>query len=336
MSLRKTEWHWLAGGAVAAVLALAAAHTRFPWPTALTERAVIDRDSATREAALAPLVPLGGHDILDIPYSPSSPRNRLDVFHPPDTCSTRDLLPTVVWVHGGGPFAGNKRHIADYLRILAAKGYTAVGVGYDQTQGATFPEPLRQLNDALRYLLAHAGELRVHGGRIVLAGDSAGAEIAAQMALLVTDRRYAARVGIKAALADVALQGVILHSGLFLHPQRVEAGDPPVGVVHATGWSEFEQSDSQSHPKPSEMSFVQNIGPTFPPIFVSAGNADPMQPHSHALVSKAQLLGVDVESLFYPAGHQPPLGHQYQFDLHGAEGQEAFERTASFLARVMQ
>jgi acetyl esterase/lipase len=51
----------------------------------------------------------------------------LDVFHPGEGGAP---LPTIVWIHGGAFLSGDKGQIANYLKILAAKGYTTVGVNY--------------------------------------------------------------------------------------------------------------------------------------------------------------------------------------------------------------
>jgi hypothetical protein len=42
--------------------------------------------------------------------------------------------------------------------------------------------------------------------------------------------------------------------------------------------------------------------------------------------------GVDVDALFFPADHEPQVGHEYQFDLDQAPGQQALERIVAFLA----
>jgi alpha/beta hydrolase fold len=55
---------------------------------------------------------------------------------------------------------------------------------------------LEQVNAALGFVASHAGELHVDPASIVLAGDSAGAHIASQVALITTDAAYAKAIGI--------------------------------------------------------------------------------------------------------------------------------------------
>jgi len=38
--------------------------------------------------------------------------------------------------------------------------------------------------------------------------------------------------------------------------------------------------------------------------------------------------------LFFPADHDPPLRHKYQFNLDGAAGQESLNRMLAFLRGI--
>src|SRR6476620_12233516 len=181
-----------AAGAVAVV-----ARTT-PWPSALVIRAVFDRGAARSSAALARHVPGDLVEVVDEAYDIASPDGRLDVFRPPRT----EPLPAVVWVHGGAFVSGSKGDVANYLRVLAGRGFTTVGVDYSIAPGSRYPTPVKQVAAALDHLVDHADRLGVDPARIVLAGDSAGAQIAAQVALLVSDTAYAKDVGIEIGRAS--------------------------------------------------------------------------------------------------------------------------------------
>src|SRR5262245_46006184 len=55
---------------------------------------------------------------------------RLDVYTPGEAARAGRRLPTVVWIHGGGFVGGSKEELAYYLELIAAAGFTVVGVGY--------------------------------------------------------------------------------------------------------------------------------------------------------------------------------------------------------------
>lgn len=85
------------------------------------------------------------------------------------------------------------------------------------------------------------------------------------------------------------------------------------------------------HPAAAAWSLTDNVTPSFPPTLVTVGNADPLRPHSELLAEKLLVLGVTVETVFYPDDHQPPLGHEYQFELDTEPGRMFLDRARAFL-----
>jgi acetyl esterase/lipase len=65
---------------------------------------------------------------------------------------------------------------------------------------------------------------------------------------------------------------------------------------------------------------LQAEAAAFPPMFISAGNADPLVPQSRAMAAGAAQAGVSVDSLFFPPDYVPPLPHEYQFNLDTEAG----------------
>src|SRR5690606_3747751 len=89
------------------------------------------------------------------------------------------------------------------------------GVEYSTAPGSTYPTPVRQVGLAIKYLVDHSEAFALDPNAIVLAGDSAGAQIAAQTALIITDADYASSVGLAPAIAPQQLRAAILASGAF-------------------------------------------------------------------------------------------------------------------------
>jgi len=67
-----------------------------------------------------------------------------------------------------------------------------------------------QVNMALDHLVRNATDLHIDPEAIVLAGDSAGAQIAAQLAIITTDVAYARRIGIVPSLPPEHLRAMLL------------------------------------------------------------------------------------------------------------------------------
>lgn len=300
-----------------------------PWPSALLIRYAFETDARRVDQALAGQVPGGVTTLLNQHYDAADPDARLDVFFPAAAEAQGTPLLTVVWIHGGGWLSGSKDYIANYARILAADGYTVVGVDYSIAPGKTYPTPLRQLTAALSYLKQHAARLHVDPQRFVLAGDSAGAQIAAQLANAVTSADYARELALIPALKPSQLLGVLLYCGPYdLRPAK---GSLVGAWFSRTALWSYGGTRNLADPRLAPLSVLNYVTARFPASFISAGNADPLVGQSQALARRLSALGVKVETLFFPDDYQPEQPHEYQFNLGSAEGQRALKASLQFL-----
>ena len=301
-----------------------------PWPSVLLIRWVFDRGAAEASEALRRHLPADVTERAGLRYDAADPDAVLDVYFPPNVQGGPERLTTVVWVHGGGFVSGRRQDVAHYLKILAARGFVVANVDYSIAPGATWPTPTRQVNAALSYLQAHAGALNIDADRIVLAGDSAGAQIAAELANAITSPDHARRIGITPALAPRQLGGALLFCGPY-DAGLVQWDSPFAGFMRTVLWSYMGRKDFLDDPRLDAFSVARHVTPAFPPAFISAGNADPLEPHSHALAAALRKQGVRVDTLFFPEAYAPPLPHEYQFNLDSEAGRQAMERSVAFL-----
>lgn len=99
-----------------------------------------------------------------------------------------ELLPLVVYLHGGGFVAGGVTVADRAVRGLAvAAGVVVVSVEYRLAPETPFPGPQQDCLDAVRWAVAHAAALGADADRLVLAGDSAGATLAASTSRTLRD-----------------------------------------------------------------------------------------------------------------------------------------------------
>lgn len=306
-----------------------------PWPSVLLIRWVFDQGAADASNALRKHLPAGVTEQRGLRYDHTDPDALLDIYFPAQVQGSTQRLTTVVWVHGGGFVSGRRGDIANYLHVLAARGFVVVNVDYSIAPGAQWPMPSRQLNTALAYLQVHADELNIDANRFVVAGDSAGAQIAAEVANLTTSPLHAKRMGIVPALQPEQLAGTLLFCGPY-DAALVQWESPFASFMRTVLWSYLGQKDFLDDPRVDTFSVARHITPAFPPSFVSAGNADPLEPHSRALVSALEAQGVKVDALFFPKDYSPALPHEYQFNLDNEAGRLAMERSVAFLHGLEQ
>jgi acetyl esterase len=320
------------GAAVATLLLLGALEIS-PWPSALLIRWGFDISGAQANMRLGPRVPAGITAHLDETYDPGDSDARLDVFYPGTPRAGPGLL-TVIWIHGGGFLSGSKDQIANYARILAAGGHTVAGVDYSVAPGKTYPTPLLQINRALSYLTHNAQRLHVDPTHLVLAGDSAGAQLAAQLANVITSPAYAHTVGIIPAVAPGQLAGVLLYCGPYAMGGAVAGGPFARWFARTVQWSYSGRRDYDRDARGATLVVANFLTPAFPPSFISVGNADSLAPQSYALADALRREGVRVDALFFPRNYRPELPHEYQFFLETKEARLALTRSQEFLASL--
>jgi acetyl esterase len=191
---------WCAGTAVRASLVVS------PCPAALPVRKVFAAGGAKVARALAAHAPPGVSVLADQRYGDEDDM-LVDIVRP---ASASGPLPLLVWVHGGGWVGGSKEELTSYFKLIASHGYAVAGPRYSLAPERHYPTPPRQLMQVLGYLQANAGRLRIDPDRVAIAGDSAGAQIAAQLGALVTHPVYARAVGISATVTATQLRGLVL------------------------------------------------------------------------------------------------------------------------------
>jgi acetyl esterase/lipase len=231
---------WIVRAVVGAALLVGVVALVFassPWPGALLIRALFDHGAERTSAALARHVPARVVEHPGEVYDAGSPDGGFDVFlPPPDARPAGQPLPLIVWVHGGGAVSGSRRDVANYARVLAGKGVAVATLDYSIAPEATYPTPVRQVNQALGHLAANASRWGVDADRFVLAGDSAGAQIAAQVANLTVSPNYAKALGIAPTLRPSQLRALLLFCGPYIMRSSDRSG---VGrwFMHTVLWA---------------------------------------------------------------------------------------------------
>lgn len=317
---------------LAVLAALVAWFLLSPWPSVYVIRLVFDSGAATASQKLEKHVP-AGILLTTHQYDPADETALLDILRP---AQVRAGAPTIVWIHGGGFVSGRRGDLTNYLKVMAGRGFTVVNVDYTIAPDAHYPTPIRQTQTALAYLARDAAKLGIDPDRIVLAGDSAGAQIAAQSAAIITNPNYAQRVGVAAGIRPQQLVGALLFCGVYDVTAMGKGGGILGWFVGSTTWAYSGKRDWRDAKGFETMSVAPNVTATFPPPFISAGNADPLGPQSVAMAKSLGDKGVAVTTLFFPADHQPPLAHEYQFDLDTADGRRALDEAVVWLNNLKQ
>ncbi|HXU70237.1 MAG TPA: alpha/beta hydrolase fold domain-containing protein [Polyangia bacterium] len=263
----------------------------------------------------------------------------LDIWRP---TSARAPLPIVFYVHGGGfRFLSKDTHWIMALAFARA-GYLVFNVSYRLAPKHPFPAAVEDIAEAWQYMLRHAA---AHGGdlsRVVVAGESAGANLAMGLTLSACYRRaepharavFDAGVVPRACLPMCGMLQVsdparfarrkklprfiadrideVAEAYLFGHdhatPEELELADP-LRVL--------ERGDRPARP--------------LPPFFAAVGTADPVLDDTRRLEAALGKAGVPHEVRYYPK--EPHAFHALVFRK---PARACWAATFRFLERVLR
>lgn len=197
--------------------------------------------------------------------------------------------PVVVYFHGGGWVIGSlESHDGICRELAAATAAVVVSVDYRLAPEHTFPAAPEDCYAATAWVAAHAAELGADPARLVVAGDSAGGNLAAAVALMARDRG-----------------GPPIVFQLLIYPATVAAFDTPSYRENAEGyllsvadmrwfWSHYLATDGDAaHPYASPLRAPSLAG--LPPALVITAEFDPLRDEGEGYGRALQQAGVPVE-----------------------------------------
>jgi acetyl esterase/lipase len=184
----------------------------------------------------------------DIAYGPDL-RQKLDVYVPSRGGAG---LPTLIFFYGGGWSGGRRQDYAWVGHSLAAQGFLTIVPDYRLVPQVRYPAFVQDGAAAVRWAQAHAAEYGGDPERLVMAGHSAGAYIAMQLAM---DQAFLRAAGVDPGL----IRGVAGLSGPYdFYPFDVTPSREAFGL-----W-----------PDPKDTQPINHVGPGRPPAFLAHGDKD--------------------------------------------------------------
>lgn len=151
--------------------------------------------------------------------------------------ATGGPYPAIVDLHGGGWCKGHPSECTVRGEVFAAAGIASAALDFRQAADM-YPSSLEDVNYAIRWLKAHAEELRLDADRIGLLGQSSGGHLAMLTAMRPADPRYLAlplegdAPDVDASARCVGVMWPVINP--LSRYRRVvslrEAGDPPAWV----------------------------------------------------------------------------------------------------------
>lgn len=133
---------------------------------------------------------------LDVPYAGNdNPRQQLDIYLP-KSAKSKQPVPVVVFIHGGGWSGGDRKsYMSPAAQLAAAGNYAAISVGYRMSSEVKWPNQIYDCKAAIRWIRAHAKELNIDPNRIGATGGSAGGHLVTLLGLTAGNNELEGDIG---------------------------------------------------------------------------------------------------------------------------------------------
>lgn len=243
---------------------------------------------------------------LDISYGDISETLKLDIFIPENK---KAPFPVIISIHGGAFKKCDKRNSEMIEPMLCGldKGYAVVGLNYRLSGEVNFPEPVKDIKRAIRFIKANAKKYRLDPDRIVVWGGSAGAYMTLMSGVFANEKYFdddrdpnrdidSSVQGIVAWFPPVnflEMDSQLRQNGLLKKYPDHDAEDSPESLFLGYPIHKVKNLVEKANP-------ANYIHKNVPPMFIQHGNIDRIVPYQQSLefVKKAkELLGE--EHIYY-------------------------------------
>ena len=281
--------------------------------------------------------------LRNVVYGPTTaPAHRLDVYVPLREAKPR---PVVMYVHGGGFSMLSKDTHRVMAMAFARRGYIVFNINYRLGQKNPFPAPLEDASEALIWVKQHASEYGGDPNRLILAGESAGGNLVAALALACATplddsflkRLYDANISPVATISTYPFADLTSVQRVLDHPRipfwakhmTFDAAASYAGG-HVYDLSQISRLASPLLVMEDILEKAAALGRPLSPFFLAVGTKDPLIEDSRRMKRVLDALGVACELHISP-------GEVHGFDamVWRPAARHKWKAVHEFLARML-
>lgn len=231
-------------------------------------------------------------DLLELKYGNHSAQ-AIDVYLPENRNSQTK---TIIFIHGGFWFSGDKAEMSAMARQFRDKGYATASVNYRLTGTAennTHPAQVSDIGDAIEFIQTRAAEWKISADEVALIGTSAGGHLA-----LLYTYAYNSRGDVKTVISLAGPTNLVNMPNASIQQKLVVRGF--LGDAAENIPAVYQQASPISH-----------VSSTSKPTLLLHGKLDVVVPYQQSLDLKTKLdqFGVRNKLVTYEN-----LGHDAGFD----------------------
>lgn len=261
----------------------------------------------------------------NISYGPYGEANLLDVYVKKDVNS---IQPTIVNVHGGGWVYGCKEIYQFYCMSLAMRGFTVVNINYRLAPENRFPCALIDVNQALTFIANNGKDYFIDKDRLIIVGDSAGAQITSHYATIFTNPEFASLFDFK--LPDISIKAVGLNCGVYDWNDMILEG-------LETLFPEYIDCIDKKPARELKEKFdiLKYITNKFPPAFIMSAQNDVLLKNAKPMYDYLINKGIPCETKIYGRKDQEEIAHVFHVNIKLKEAEQCNDDECEFFRKYV-
>lgn len=251
--------------------------------------------------------------VRNVPYKPTGLADHLlDVYLPEDHRESSPPRPAVLYIHGGAFCMLSKDTHRVMALPFARRGYVVFNINYRLGPVHTYPAPLEDAADALRWVLDNAHAYGADPSRLVIAGESAGGNLVTALTYMATHPTSEPFGRALFARAPAIRAAVPIYGFLDLHDLHRFTNRPKV-----PDWAKREvlsaaaaylgkpiDENARRHALASPLRLFEADAPAdarpLPPFFIACGTADMLLDDSRRLRAALERRGAAATLEVFP------------------------------------
>jgi acetyl esterase len=208
-------------------------------------------------------------------------------------------VPVVAYFHGGGWTLGSpESHDIATSRLCAQTGSAVLSLDYRLAPEHVFPAALMDCHASLDWLVREGPRLGLDPGRLAVAGDSAGGNLAAALCLWVRDHGG----------PKISFQGLIYPAlRCSVAPGNSGGVSPEAVSQYLRAYFGGQDLCDDPYAMPLSAKSFANL----PPAYIATASLDPLLPHGESFAQRLRHAGIPCD---YSCGSGLP--HTYLRTLH--------------------
>ena len=267
-------------------------------------------------------LPAGITQCRNISYGCHGKWNLLDVYYPD---GTTQALPTIVSIHGGGYVYGSKEIYRRYGMDMARRGFAFVNFNYRLAPRWKFPAPLWDTNSVMEWITKNAVRYHLDPSRIILVGDSAGAQLASQYAAIAANSEYADAFHMH--VPEITIRALGLNCGMY---------DPKSFIGPKASGVARDYLGKQVDPSDPRLKILEAIGSNYPAAHITTAHHDFLKDQAQPMYDFLTEKGIRCKMDVYGSEGDKSVGHVFHVTITHPEAVRCNDDAAAFFKEILE